>query len=279
MHWLSKPIALLVLTTQLATTSLAVEIIAHRGASADAPENTLAAMRLGYEQGADAGELDIHVTRDGHLAVIHDADTKRVAGVDRKVADQTLAELRRLDVGSFGNWAGKGFSETIPTLDEALAVVPAGKVMFIEIKSGPETLPPLDAALRRSKLRPAQTVIITFHFEVAEAAKKRFADRAVYWLHDYKEDKQTRKLPDVDQLIRKAKQARLDGLNLNHRFPLDRATVKRIHDAQLKCYAWTVDDPVRGKELVEAGVDGITTNRPGALREELKIPVAAGARR
>src|SRR5687768_11164412 len=99
MHYPSKLIAVLVLTAHAAAAPGATEIIAHRGASADAPENTITALKLGYEQGADAGELDIHVTKDGHLAVVHDADTKRVAGVDRKVADQTLAELRRLDVG------------------------------------------------------------------------------------------------------------------------------------------------------------------------------------
>jgi glycerophosphoryl diester phosphodiesterase len=75
----------------------AVEIIAHRGASWDAPENTLRAMQLGWEQGADAIELDLHLSKDGRLVVIHDADTKRVAGDPRKVADQTWEELRSLE--------------------------------------------------------------------------------------------------------------------------------------------------------------------------------------
>ena len=246
-----------------------VEIIAHRGASSDAPENTVAAMRLGYEQGADGGELDIHVSSDGHLVVIHDADTKRVAGVERKVAEQTLEELRRLEVGQWGTWEGRGFSEKIPTLEACLAVVPAGRKIFIEIKSRLETLPPLEATLKRAKLRPGQAVIITFHFEVAEAAKKRFRDIKVYWLHSYSQDKKTGQYPDLGKLIDRAKRARLDGLNLNHEFPLDRDAVKRVHDAGLKCYVWTVDDPAKASRLAEAGVDGITTNRPGALRREM----------
>src|SRR5688572_20614222 len=220
----------------LSAPASAAEIIAHRGASADAPENTLAALKLGYEQGADAGELDVHVSKDGKLVVLHDLDTKRVAGVDGKVADQPFDELRRLDVGGWGDWRGKGFSERIPTLDESLALVPQGRAMFIEIKSKLETLPPLEAALRRSKLAPDQTVIITFHYEVAEAAKKRFPDRAVYWLHDYKEDKQTGKFPDLGELIERAKKAGVDGLNLNHRFPLDKAAVGRVKAAGLKVY-------------------------------------------
>ena len=253
----------------LCMNALAAEIVAHRGASADAPENTLTALRLGFEQGADAGELDVHLSKDGKAVILHDADTKRVAGVEKKVVDQTFEELRRLDVGGWGDWNGKGFSEKIPTLDECLALVPPGKKMYIELKSRLETLPALEESLRRSKLKPEQTVIITFHYEVAEAAKKKFPDRRVYWLHSYTQDKKTGQYPDLDELIEKAKRAKVDGLNLNHEFPLDPAAVSRIHAAGLGCYAWTVDDPAKAKRLVEAGVDGITTNRPGALRREI----------
>jgi len=248
----------------------AAEIIAHRGASADAPENTVAALRLGYEQGADGGELDVHLSKDGKAVVIHDADTRRVAGVERKVVDQTLDELRRIDVGGFGDWKGKGFSEKLPTLDQCLALVPRGKKMFIEIKSRNETLPALDESLKRSKLSPDQTVIITFHHEVAEASKKKWPSLKVYWLHDYKQDRQTGQYPNLDDLIERAKSAKVDGLNLNHNFPLDAAAIKKVHDAGLGCYVWTLDDPAKAKALIAAGIDGITTNRPGALRREIQ---------
>ena len=254
----------------LAANALAVEIIAHRGASADAPENTLAAFKLGFEQKADAGEIDIHVSKDGKIIVIHDADTKRVAGVDRKVVDQTLDELRKLDASNWGQWQGKGFTEKLPTLDELLPLVPPGKKIFIEIKSRNETLPPLDEAMKRSKLSPEQVVTITFHHEVAEAAKQQWPHLKVYWLHDYKQDKQTGQYPDLGELIERAKKAKVDGLNLNHRFPLDAAAVKRIKSAGLGIYVWTVDDPARARELAAAGVDGITTNRPAFLRGELQ---------
>ena len=261
--------AAVLLSSLLCMNARAVEIIAHRGASADAPENTITAERLGYEQGADGGELDVHLSRDGKAVIIHDADTKRVAGVDRKVVDQTFDELRKLDVGNWGPWQGKGFTEKIPTLDELLALVPKGKKMFIELKARSEALPAVDESLKRSKLSPDQAVIITFHHEVAEAAKKKWPQLKVYWLHDYKQDKQTGQFPNLDDLIARAKAAKVDGLNLNHNFPLDAAAVKKIHDAGLGCYVWTVDDPVKARALVAAGVDGITTNRPGALRREI----------
>src|SRR5215207_9924600 len=77
----------------------AVEIIAHRGASADAPENSLTAMKLAWEQGADAVELDLWLSKDGQLIVFHDADTKRIGKTNRKIPDLTLEEAQALDVG------------------------------------------------------------------------------------------------------------------------------------------------------------------------------------
>ena len=259
------------MSSLLTTRAAAVEIIAHRGASADAPENTLASMKLGYAQGADGGELDVHLSRDGKVVVIHDYDTKRVAGVDRKVVDQTFDELHKLDVGNFGKWAGRGFSEKLPSLDQVFPLVPAGRKLFIEIKCHEEVLPALEQGLRASGLKPEQTVIITFHYDVAEAAKRRFPNLQVYWLHDYpkEKDRTPENTPDLGDLIARAKAAKLDGLNLNHNFPLDAAATRRVHDAGLRCYVWTLDDPVKAKRLASAGIDGITTNRPGALRREM----------
>jgi glycerophosphoryl diester phosphodiesterase len=249
------------------------EIIAHRGASADAPENTVASIKLGYAQGADGGEVDVHLSRDGRVVVIHDYDTLRVAGVDRRVAEQTFEELHRLDVGNWGRWAGKGFAEKLPSLDEILPLVPAGKKLFVEIKCGEEALPALDLSLRDSGLKPGQTVIITFDCEVAAAAKRRFADREVYWLHEWPEEKDgaAERTPELGELIEKAKRAGLDGLNLDHNFPLDAGAIRRVHDAGLKVYVWTLDEPVKAKRLIEAGVDGITTNRPGELSRALAM--------
>ncbi len=104
--------ALLVL--YLSAPSLAAaEIIAHRGASHDAPENTLAAMRLAWDQKADAVELDLWLSKDGRIVVLHDRDTKRVGGSAIPVAEQTWAEIGRVDVGA---WKDPRFKdERIPT--------------------------------------------------------------------------------------------------------------------------------------------------------------------
>src|SRR5450631_4721748 len=110
----------------------AIGIVAHRGASADAPENTLAAFRLAWEQGADGIEGDFRLTAEGRIVCIHDEDTVRVAGSRHVVADASYNDLRALDVGS---WKGKQWrSERIPLLEEVLADVPDGKQAFLELK-------------------------------------------------------------------------------------------------------------------------------------------------
>lgn len=240
------------------------EIIAHRGASFDAPENTVAAARLAWEQGADALELDVRLTNDGQLAVIHDADTKRIAGAALTVNQATMAELKRLDVGR-GKHAPYP-SEEIPTLDEMLTITPAGKRVFIEIKGGLEIVSELGRCFARCAIQPEQLVIISFDLAVARAAKKNLPHIEVAWILDY--DAATRS-QSVDDLIRQCRDGGLDGLDLGVGWPIDAALVNRIHQAGLKVFVWTVDDPAVARRLENAGVDGFTTNRPGWLRDQL----------
>src|SRR3954466_12398745 len=98
-----------------------MEIIGHRGASYDAPENTLSAVNLAWQQGADAVEVDVHLSRDGRVIVIHDDNTRKTAGLKRKVCDQTWSELQKLDAGKWkgANWKG----ERIPDLEQVLVTV------------------------------------------------------------------------------------------------------------------------------------------------------------
>lgn len=247
---------------------MAVEIIGHRGASYDAPENTLSSFRLGWEQKADACELDIWLSRDGRIIVMHDESTKRTAGVDKKISEQTLPELRALDAGSTKDkkWSG----EKIPTLAEVLSLIPRGQRLFIEIKCGPEILPELEKVIAASGRSPEELVIIGFGYDTMRLAKRIFPKIPVYLLSSFKQNAKSKKwTPTAINLIDKAKAAHLDGLDLNARGPLDASFVKKVKAANLKLYVWTVDDPVTARKLVEDGVDGITTNRPGWLRQQL----------
>jgi glycerophosphoryl diester phosphodiesterase len=246
----------------------AVEIVAHRGASFDAPENTVASAKLAWKQGADAVELDIHLSKDGKLPVSHDPNTKRTAGRDAAIATLTLAELKTLDAGT---WKDPKFAgEKIPTLEELLATTPRGKRIFIEIKIGPEIIPALEEALKRTKTTEKNACLISFNFESLKVAKQRIPNfECFYLVNRPNTDPKKKRTPTLDELIADCKAAKLDGLDLNFNWALDEAAVKKIRDAGLKLHVWTVDDPVVAKKWVALGVDGITTNRPGWLREQL----------
>lgn len=245
------------------------EIIAHRGASHAAPENTLASLNLGWQQGADAGECDIHLTKDGHLVVIHDDDTRRTTGVASKVSQQTLAQLRTLDAGRWKapKWAG----EKIPTLTEALATIPRGKRLFIEIKSGPKSIPVLARTLRHSRVPLKSVVIIGFSLRLLTLAKRALPKVPVYWAADTRRAGRRRvwTIP-VEELISRTQRAGLDGLDVDATGPIDAAFVARVHAARLRLCVWTVNTAARARRLAAAGVDGITTDQPGWLREQLR---------
>ncbi len=247
-------------------------IVAHRGASFDAPENTLAALRLGFEQGADAGECDVRLTRDGHVVLLHDASALRTTGVDVFATARTLADLRRLDAGAWksARWAG----EKIPTLAEAIALLaasPPGRRLVVEIKSGPAILPEIVRlrTLAKDLVSDRQLVVIAFDRAVAAEAKRLLPAIEVHQLASWKKDPATGAWPRLETLIADARADGLDGLNLESRFPIDAAFVESVHAAGLKLYVWTVDDGALARRLAAAGVDAITTNRPGWLRAQL----------
>lgn len=248
----------------------AVEIIGHRGASYDAPENTVASAKLGYQQKADGVELDVYLAKDNSLPVIHDATTKRTTGVDGKIKEMTLEEFKKLDAGTFKDKKFAG--EKIPTLDEMLDTVPKGKKLVIEIKDKDLAIvPPIIESLKRTKKTSQDALFISFNYPVLAATKKALPDYIALYLASYKLDKETGKpKPDLDELIDQSKKAGFEGINLEQKWPIDAAFAKKVHAAGLKLYVWTVDDAVLAQKLVDAGVDGITTNRPGWMREQLK---------
>jgi glycerophosphoryl diester phosphodiesterase len=254
-----KRFSLLASLTMTSIFSLsAVEIVAHRGFSARAPENTVAAFNLAWEQGADACELDLLLTADGEIAVLHDADTKRTTKVSKVVRNSTLADLQTLDAGSFKNAIFKG--EKIPSLEESLATLPLGtRRFFLEVKSGPETVPVLAKKLAKWRLRGHQLCIIAFNRQVAQEAKKALPWIKVYRLSSEKEKKNP---VDLTQLIADTKADGLDGLDLGLKWKWNEAMVKQIKDAGLEVHVWTVNRPGDVQRLAALGVDGITTDDP-----------------
>lgn len=257
--------ALLLSSAMMVTGLRAVEIIAHRGASAEAPENSLAAMKLAWDQDADMIELDLWLSSDGKVIVFHDADTRRFEKTPRKISSLTLAEARRIDIGA---WKGPKFAgERIPTLISILETIPKGKRAMLEIKCGPEILPELGREIRASGRLPEELVIISFSYEVLKQSKAIFPEIDHYFLNSYSRGRGG-KAPELAPLIELCKTAGLDGLSLKHEWPIDAQFTAQVKSAGLKLTAWTVNDVAIAERLRSAGIDAIATDHPKLLIKE-----------
>ncbi len=230
------------------------EFSSHRGSSLEAPENTIPSVLLGWEQGAEGVEIDIHLSKDNRLMVIHDGNTKRTSGMDYQVEDTHSDILRKLDVGAFKGEKFKG--EKIPFLEEVIAVIPSGKRLIIELKSGTDCLPLLKKVIKKSKNKQ-DLRLIAFDFQTITAAKKMFPHVNCHWLLSGKEG--------LENKIVKAADNNLDGLDIRHS-DIDKDVVAFAHKNKLKVLAWTVDDPSEALRLIDLGVDEIESNCVSCLK-------------
>jgi glycerophosphoryl diester phosphodiesterase len=233
-------------------------IIAHRGASEEAPENTLDAFRLAWQQGADAIEMDLRTTSDGCVVVLHDADLRRVAGVPQWVAQMKWEELKVLTASRGRNW--RGTEVGVPLLETVLAEVPPGKQVFLEIKESVGMLPALRRVIESGSLSGSQITLLCRDSLVLTTAKRKMPAVNAAWVLHY---------PSVlgfERLISNAVKQNLDALDVSISWPMDERRVARAHDEGLKVFVWTVDDVGRAREFAKAGVDGITTNAPLRMR-------------
>ena len=244
-------------------------LIAHRGASHDAPENTIAAFKLALEQGADGFEADFYLSSDGRVIALHDRDTKRTSGKKLRPENATYAELEALEVGS---WKGPEWrGEKIPTMEEVLAIVPPDKKIVIELKIGPEIVAPMMKLIEASSLSPEQIIIISFNGETTAECERVAPHLKTHWLTGYKEQDGGRLAPTVDEVIADWKQSGADGFGSQARVDyVDDEFLKKLRDAGCReFHVWTVDEPDVAQYYLDRGAAWITTNRPGWLRQQL----------
>ena len=250
----------------LATPAFSIpKLIAHRGASEAAPENTLAAFKLAWEEGADGIEGDFFLTGDGQIVCVHDADTKRTSGRKVPVGQTTYEELRKLDVGRWKN--AKYAGERIPLLSEVLAIIPEGKYFFIEIKSGQEIVGPLKKEL--AKADPELVMIISFNADVVAACRKELPN---FQAHLVSSLDKIGKRGAKDALLQQLDDIGATGLQFKFNAPVGAAFIDRLHKGDRLCASWTVNDPKHAARLAGMGLDFLTTDRPGALRRETDWP-------
>jgi glycerophosphoryl diester phosphodiesterase len=262
-----------------------MKIIGHRGASEDAPENTLESLQLAWEQGAYAAECDIIRTRDGKLILMHDDSTKRTAlhGEDLLVEDTKWHGLKDLDVGSWKDQKWQGVK--IPLLEEVLRAIPDGKHLYIEIKSGKTNLgaderviDDLEEIMVKEEISPGKITFICFDHNFLNRLKKRLPSYNACYLTSYiafpGRWPNVRNVGKLESYIDEALANDIDGLDLESSSVITGAWVKKIHNAGLKVTIWsyaegdTLDNALRYQEM---GVDFLTTNTPAKILSELAL--------
>ena len=244
------------------------QIIGHRGASGEAPENTLAAFRLAWSQGADGIEGDFRLTRDNRIVCIHDRSTGRISQSDLPVAETDSEILQALDVGAWKGPEWKG--ERIPTLSEVMATVPEGKKLLVEVKSGPEILPHLEEEVARADLASDQLSFISFTPELVAALKRRFAQNKSLWIVRFEPRSESAAAGVSPEAILKVlSSSRADGLDAQAHATVDADFVDAIRSAGYELHLWSQEDPSWLEPFTRLAVDSITCNHPGALKTML----------
>lgn len=247
-------------------------LYAHRGASAELPENTLPAFRRALEYGVDALELDVHLTRDGHPLVHHDPTAARMAGVDQAWSDLDLADAQRLDVGrgfigADGGrpHAGKGFRA--PSLEELLIELP-GVRLNVDVKQHtPPMVRPLLALLRRCKAEDRVT-LASFRTRTLLAIRRRgYGGETALGQ------------PEVLSLLTVPAGLieRLPFLGVAVQVPVNAGPVRfdrkpfidKCHRLGMRVDFWTINDPVEARRLIALGADGIMTDDPARMAPAL----------
>jgi glycerophosphoryl diester phosphodiesterase len=199
---------------------------------------------------------------------MHDDAAFRTTGANLRIADTPLKELRRLDAGLWKGevWAGA----VIPTLNEVLAAMPPATRFFIEIKSGPEIIAPLERVLKTSGLTPKHIRLLSFNATLIEELKQRLPDWHSCWLCDYRHTLSGNIWrPSRAEVLDKLLRSGADGLASANRAFLDQDLVEKLRKHGKEIHVWTVDRLPDARRLCKLGVDSIMTNRPGWLRRRL----------
>jgi len=238
-------------------------IIAHRGASGHAPENTFAAFERAVQLGAGFIETDLHLTRDARFVAIHDANLERTTNGRGAVRDHTLAELKQLDAGM---WYDRQYmDQRIPTLDEILEFAKEQDVVFyLEIKY--ESAWGMHHALVGALGKPenaARTIVISFDPATLASVRRLEAAMMIGLLVEDTAGDPVKTAVDVGarQLCPRADL-------------ITPELVERAHRADLHVVTWTINDADQMRAAMDAGVDGIMTDLPDRLRAVVEDRVA-----
>tara|TARA_X000000368_G_C23040806_1_gene716796 strand:+ start:157 stop:885 length:729 start_codon:yes stop_codon:yes gene_type:complete len=235
-----------------------VKIIGHRGASDDAPENTISSIKEAFVQGADGVEVDVRLTKDERVVCIHDKNTVRTTGLSLEVKNTNYRELKNLDAGS---WKGAAWKdELIPSLEEVLKEVPLNKEIFIEIKTSLEIIDPLISLVLSSKITQKNITMISFNAEVIKEIKLRLPEVTCNLLTAFDPSYNEKDLP---QLLKKID---ADGVGVQNHAKLTKDFIDKIKNINKDVHVWTVNEGEKAKKYSLLGLSSITTNKPRYIK-------------
>lgn len=232
---------------QVASTRTLAQVTAHRGHDRLAPENTLSALRKGIESGADYVEIDVHLTSDGVLMLLHDRDLKRVTGDSRRLDQLTRAEVQQLDAGSWFSPEFKG--ERVPTLEEAIDVCRGHIRMNIEVKTFGPVGPVVTETVRviHDQDFADQCIITSLSYRALQEVKRQDPTLLTGFIV-------AQSVGDIGRLDVNALSVRAEHLT--------DAMMLAAHQRGLDMLAWTVNDPQQMLELYYRGVDNLIVSDP-----------------
>jgi glycerophosphoryl diester phosphodiesterase len=241
-------------------------VIAHRGDSAHRPENTLASFQSAIEVGAELIELDVQLTRDGHVIVMHDATVDRTTNGTGKLADITLAELRALSAGYPQRFGNEFQGERVPTLAEVLSFLRGRAQILIEIKSDSVSDDAQDGIEARMlhEVRKAEMLdgvgVLSFDARALTRCREQQPDvprGAIFYR------------AEVEEMLKTAAAVGA-RMVMPEKGALSAGVVARIRAAGLKIATWVVDDPAELSAFAAYDLYGYGSNCPGALLEALQ---------
>lgn len=240
-----------------------MKIVAHRGASLEAPENTHAAINLAWDVGADGCEIDVQLTSDERVVVIHDETLARTAVRVDRVRDVSWEDVRLLNAGS---WKGPAFaSERIPLLGDVLEFLPPGKQLFIEVKCGSEIVDPMKGVLRPHAARRDDIIFLGFNPRVMADVKQAFPAHKVLLNVEPPETKSAISTTIMDSFAANLLEERLDGISFGYSPMITPRLLKHVASKGLATALWVIDEPLVAADYKSAGLDVLMTNDPRRL--------------
>ena len=241
-------------------------LIAHRGESFDAPENTMPAYKTAVDRGFGF-ECDIYLSSDKRLFTFHDTTLKRTTSGANTNACTAVdwGTVSKLNVGGWGKWKGSKFDPTRPALlEEVLALARPGRKIYVEVKgNNPGWVPYIKKVFAgEPKAMPETVLFISFGRNVCAELKRQMPEFKTYWLTS------ARKAQDVKELIATLRELGVDGVDMGYMSEIITADyIAEVKKAGFEFHAWTIDKPNVAAEVFSRGAQTVTTNRAKYLLE------------